>query len=269
FGEFRHRAELDAAFLQENGVVSGDRVVLIMPQGIALMTAFAGAMLLGAIPAILAYPNFKVDAAKYRFGLRGVTANLRARAVVIDSDFPADLLEHVTFEDGTQLLRAADHVPGSETLSWIEPEIRPQAVAFIQHSAGTTGLQKGVALTHVAVLQHLEHLSAVLKIDHSRDVIYSWLPLYHDMGLIACFIMPMVCHLPVVMQSPLDWVMRPGNMLQIIGDYCCTLAWLPNFAFQFTPRRTPADQWSRFHMGSMRAFINCSEPVRISSMNEF
>ncbi len=59
------------------------------------------------------------------------------------------------------------------------------------------------------------------------------------MGLIACFILPMVCHVPVVMQSPLDWVMHPETMLQIISEYKCTLSWLPNFAFQFVPRRTP------------------------------
>ncbi len=143
------------------------------------------------------------------------------------------------------------------------------SLAFIQHSAGTTGLQKGVALTHAAVLRHLEHLSAVLQVDGTRDIVYSWLPLYHDMGLIACFILPMVCHLHVVMQSPIDWVMHPDTMLQIFGDYKCTLAWLPNFCFQFVPRRTPRERWSNYDMSSARALINCSEPVRASSMNEF
>ena len=89
------------------------------------------------------------------------------------------------------------------------------------------------------------------------------------MGLIACFMLPMVCHLPVVMQSPLDWVMHPGTMLQIFTEHKCTLAWLPNFAFQFVPRRTPRERWSRYDMSSARLLINCSEPVRASSMNEF
>jgi fatty-acyl-CoA synthase len=150
-----------------------------------------------------------------------------------------------------------------------EPSFTSESLAFIQHSAGTTGLQKGVALTHTAVLQHLEHLSTVLRINDDRDSVYSWLPLYHDMGLIACFMLPMVCHLPVVMQSPLDWVMHPDTMLQIFTDFHCTLAWLPNFAFQFVPRRTPKDRWANYDMSSARALINCSEPVRSSSMNEF
>jgi fatty-acyl-CoA synthase len=267
FGEFRRRAQAQAGLLRENEVRGGDRVVLIMPQGIPLMTVFAGAMLLGAVPAILAYPNFKVEPSKYRFGLQGVTKNLRAKAVVIDGEFPDELLEHVALGDDTRLLRAAK----TQHLETELPEvsIAPEELAFIQHSAGTTGLQKGVALTHAAVLHHLEHLSAALKVDAASDRVYSWLPLYHDMGLIACFMLPMVCHLPLVMQSPLDWVMHPDTMLEIFTQHRCTLAWLPNFAFQFVPRRTPCERWSRFDMSSARLLINCSEPVRASSMNEF
>jgi acyl-CoA synthetase (AMP-forming)/AMP-acid ligase II len=89
------------------------------------------------------------------------------------------------------------------------------------------------------------------------------------MGLIACFMLPMVAHMHVVMQSPLDWVMSPGNMLQIMSDCECTLAWLPNFAFQFVPRRTPKARWEHLDLSSMRAIINCSEPVRTASMKEF
>jgi acyl-CoA synthetase (AMP-forming)/AMP-acid ligase II len=89
------------------------------------------------------------------------------------------------------------------------------------------------------------------------------------MGLIACFMLPMVCHLPVVMQSPLDWVMHPETMLQIISEHKCTLAWMPNFAFQFVPRRTVQSRWAQYDLSSLRALINCSEPVRANSMNEF
>ena len=268
FGEFRCMAQVQAQLLKENGVSVGDRVVLIMPQGIPLMATFVGAMLLGAVPAILAYPNFKVEPSKYRFGLAGVTANLHAKAVVIDSAFPDDLLEHVTLGEA-RLLRAAHGSAFGGDTDLPDPGNEPDSLAFIQHSAGTTGLQKGVALTHDAVLRHIEHLSAVLNLDEACDVVYSWLPLYHDMGLIACFILPMICHLHVVMQSPLDWVMHPDTMLQIFTDYKCTLAWLPNFCFQFVPRRTPRERWSNYDMSSARALINCSEPVRASSMNEF
>jgi fatty-acyl-CoA synthase len=269
FAEFRCRARLHAKVLRDQGVAVGDRVIIIMPQSISAMTTFVGAMMLGAVPAFLAYPNFKVESSKYRSGLAGVTTNLRAKVVVVDEEFPDDMLGHVTLSEETRLLRASDgRGPGGEE-ELPDLENHAESLAFVQHSAGTTGLQKGVALTHAAVLSQLEHLAHALKIDGATDCVYSWLPLYHDMGLIACFMLPMVCHMPVVIQSPLDWVMHPETMLQIISECKCTLAWMPNFAFQFVPRRTPPSRWAQYDLSSARALINCSEPVRSSSMLEF
>jgi acyl-CoA synthetase (AMP-forming)/AMP-acid ligase II len=269
FAEFRRRARLQAGVLRDQGLTSGDRVIIVMPQGIPAMTVFIGAMMLGAVPAFLAYPNIKFEPSKYRCGLAGVTANLRAKLVVIDEEFPGEMLNHVSLSEETRLLRASDGRGSGGEKELPDPANLADHVAFIQHSAGTTGLQKGVALTHAAVLRQLGHLMQALKIDGATDRIYSWLPLYHDMGLIACFMLPMACHAPVVMQPPLDWVMNPETMLQIMSEYRCTLAWLPNFAFQFVPRRTRPDRWKQHDLSSVRALINCSEPVRASSMQEF
>jgi fatty-acyl-CoA synthase len=268
FAEFRRLARGQAAFLRDHGVIAGDRVVIIMPQGIPAMATFVGAMMLGALPTFLAYPNFKIEASKYSSGLAGVSANLKAKAVIIDEDFPDEMLGHVSLGEETKLLRSnAGRLPSENARPG--SKIEAESTAFIQHSAGTTGLQKGVELSHAAVLRQLEHLTQALKIDGASDRIYTWLPLYHDMGLIACFMLPMVCHVPIVMQSPLDWVMHPEMMLQIISEYKCTLAWMPNFAFQFVPRRTPKSRWAQCDLSSLRALINCSEPVRANSMLEF
>lgn len=271
FGEFLRLARAEALSLRSYNIGRGDRVVIVMPQSIAAMKTFVAAMMIGAIPAFLAYPNFKIEPAKYRSGLEGVTANLRAKAVVIDKEFPEEMLSCVSLGEDALLITAEGRgiAPGKPNLGGDFPSIEPGDLAFIQHSAGTTGLQKGVALSHGAVLRQIEHLAGALKIDGADDRMYSWLPLYHDMGLIACFMLPMVCQVPIVMQSPLDWVMRPEVMLQIIDDRKCTMAWMPNFAFQFVPRRTPRDRWGKYDLSSLRLLVNCSEPVRTSSMQEF
>jgi fatty-acyl-CoA synthase len=268
FAEFRRRSGLQAVTLRAQGAHCGDRVVIVMPQGIAAMTVFVGAMMLGAVPAFLAYPNEKVEPSKYRSGLAGVTANLKAKLVVIDRDFPDEMLGCVSLSDGTILYRADDATRATEEGNF-EIDHPSDHVAFIQHSAGTTGLQKGVALTHAAVLRQVDHLARALEIDSEKDRIYSWLPLYHDMGLIACFMLPMVCHIPVAMQSPIDWVMQPETMLEVIAQQRSTLGWMPNFAFQFIPRRTRENRRSRYDLSSLRALINCSEPVRASSIRDF
>lgn len=269
FGEFRQRAGLQSNALRSQGLRRGDRVVIIMPQSISAMTAFTGAMMLGAIPAFLAYPNEKVEPSKYRSGLLGLTENLKAKLIVIDKDFPDDMLDCVSVGEGTTFVRATEPSDAKFISHDLSLESASNEIAFIQHSAGTTGLQKGVALTHAAILRQLDHLSRALEIDEKRDRIYSWLPLYHDMGLIACFMLPMVCHIPVAVQSPIEWVMQPETMLQIISEQRSTLAWMPNFAFQFVPRRTRPNRRARYDLSSLRALINCSEPVRASSMQEF
>lgn len=267
FGEYRSQALRQAGYLRSLGVTSGDTVIIIMPQGIPLMTAFMGAMLLGAVPAILAYPNFKADPAKYRFGLSGVSANLKARLILLDKAFPDELMQHVSVTGGTRVVRC-DWENSADAIAIDPHDIRPDQLAFIQHSAGTTGLQKGVALSHQAVLTHLGRLTARLGVG-AEDRIYSWLPLYHDMGLIACFMLPLMSYTSLVMQSPVDWVMQPATMLRLISTYRCTLAWVPNFALQFLARRVRPEDRESLDLSCLRALINCAEPIRASSVDEF
>jgi acyl-CoA synthetase (AMP-forming)/AMP-acid ligase II len=268
YGEFLGRATQHAALMRACGAARRDRVVLVMSQGVALMSAFVGAMMIGAAPAILAYPNFKVEPAKYRSGLVGVTKNLGARLVMLDDSFPEEFMCHIEADDRTTIVRGTDACRPIPIDRFATDAIESGDVAFIQHSAGTTGLQKGVALSHGAVLRQLRNLAIALQIN-SQDCIYSWLPLYHDMGLIACFMLPIVYHLPIVMQAPEDWVMQPVTMLQLISKYRCSLAWLPNFSLQFLARRVRSEDRQDLDLSSLRMLVNCSEPVRAQSIDEF
>ena len=268
FGKFIRLAIAHSEMLAAHGVDVGDRVILVLPQGIPLMAAFAGAMFLGAVPAILAYPNFKAEPKKYTNGLVGVSQNLSARIVIVDEAFPSQLEDLITKVNGAPVVRLAGSSEPAAGASLPRASWDADQLAFIQHSAGTTGLQKGVALSHRSVLTQLDHLATALRITN-EDRIYSWLPLYHDMGLIACFMLPLVYHLPVVMQSPVEWVVQPGNMLRLISDYRCTLSWIPNFALQFLARRVRPEDRKDLDLSSIRALINCSEPVRLESIDEF
>src|SRR6266436_3715838 len=130
FGEFIRLAKLQAAEFLAQGLLAGDRIILIMPQGIPLMTAFAGVMMLGAVPAILAYPNFKADPDKYATGLAGVTQNLKARLVVVDEEFPAELSNHITMADGTRLVPSPSPSLGSAEPSLPALSLGPPGLAF-------------------------------------------------------------------------------------------------------------------------------------------
>lgn len=137
-------------------------------------------------------------------------------------------------------------------------------IAFLQHSSGTTGLQKGVALSHDAVLNQLASYSDAIALN-AQDVIVSWLPLYHDMGLIAGFLLPLVQGIPLVLMSPFDWVQHPALLFRAIHEYRGTLCWLPNFAYNHCARRIRARDLEGVSVASMRMFVNCSEPVYAES----
>src|SRR5690606_13134490 len=144
----------------------------------------------------------------------------------------------------------------------------PQAIAFLQHSSGTTGLQKGVALSHGAVRRQLAAYGEAIGLT-AGDVIVSWLPLYHDMGLIAGFMLPLVAGVPLVLMSPFDWVRHPALLLRAIHDFGGTLCWLPNFAYNHCARRIRRRDSEGVSLASMRLFVNCSEPVRAESHDLF
>ena len=264
FGAFLDRAARFATLYRAAGVRAGGTVVLLLAPGLELMAAFAGALLAGAVPTILAPPTFKIEPEKYRRGLSGVTANLAASLVVLDAGFPDALAECVK---GAVTLRVAE-APAAplDRAEWATPS--PDDVAFIQHSSGTTGLQKGVALSHRMVLTHLAAVATSLRLAPG-DRIVTWAPLYHDLGLIACFLLPLVAHLPLVAQSPTEWVTDPGSFLRLISRHRGTLCLQPNFAFSFLARRVREEDRAELDLSSLRAVINCAEPVRGESMDEF
>jgi acyl-CoA synthetase (AMP-forming)/AMP-acid ligase II len=145
---------------------------------------------------------------------------------------------------------------------------KPEDIVLLQHSSGTTGLQKGVALSHQAVFNQLDAYSQVLELNEN-DVIVSWLPLYHDMGLIAGFLQPVLMGVPLVLMSPFDWVRAPYKLMQSVSRYHGTLSWLPNFSYNFCAQKIRDRHLEGVDLSSWRAIINCSEPVRAESHQAF
>src|SRR5258708_2485543 len=139
-------------------------------------------------------------------------------------------------------------------------------IAFIQHSSGTTGLKKGVQLSYGAVAAQISSYAEALGFADS-GCIASWLPLYHDMGLIACFVLPLMLGLPVVALDAFEWVNRPALLFEAIEEHRCTHVWLPNFAFHHLCRTV--DPAQGYALGGVKAFIDCSEPCKPETFDLF
>jgi acyl-CoA synthetase (AMP-forming)/AMP-acid ligase II len=138
---------------------------------------------------------------------------------------------------------------------------------FLQFSGGTTGAQKAIVITAEMLSQQLRRLGEALNFG-PEEVVASWLPLYHDMGLIACYWMPLWHGASSIQIAANDWVINPELLLKYVSRYCASFCWLPNFAFSYLSQRREFMR-SSYELGGVRAWINCSEPVRLKSIDEF
>jgi fatty-acyl-CoA synthase len=261
-----------ARMYAENGIRPGEVVILILPHGMDLVAAFWGAVLAGAIPSIMPFLTEKLLPERYRKDIAALVAVTKPAGVVTSAEYIEDIRAAV---EGPQNPVCALML-SSKTEPMAEPEIEGMEgrhrglddVVFLQHSSGTTGLQKGVAITHRALANQLASYSQAIRLA-PEDVIVSWLPLYHDMGLIAGFLMPILTGTPLVLMSPFDWVRAPVRLLQAVSQYRGTLSWLPNFAYNFCAQKIRAAQLAGIDLSSWRAVINCSEPMSPGSFERF
>lgn len=247
--------------LLAHGIQATDLVIIAHNDTLESIYAFWGAILIGAVPSMFPTLTEKLDPSIYIQNLEIIVTFSDVRAIITTEDFRNLVKSVITCPIIS--ISNAEHKADNKLAS-----VDEQSIAFLQHSSGTTGLQKGVALSHRAVLNQLATYSDAIALS-TDDVIVSWLPLYHDMGLIAGFLLPLVQGIPLVLMSPFDWVAHPALLLQTIDTYSGTLCWLPNFAYNHMARRIRKRDSEAISLTSMRAFINCSEPVQHDSHQKF
>jgi acyl-CoA synthetase (AMP-forming)/AMP-acid ligase II len=273
--QIRDRATGYANSLRKLGLAPGDLIIIAHTQSLESIYAFWGALLLGAVPAMFPTLTEKFDPQVYMSHMVQLVQLSDVKAIVTTDAFAPELRQVVACqviasqemkEIGDWRLENQSPISNPQSPNLQSPN--PDYIAFLQHSSGTTGLQKGVALSHTAVLNQLASYSEAIQLNQA-DVVVSWLPLYHDMGLIAGFLLPLVQGIPLVLMSPFDWVSHPALLLRAIAEYKGTLCWLPNFAYNHCARRIRKRDKAGLSLASMRLFINCSEPVRHDSQQLF
>lgn len=260
--KFHEQITSHASALQKLGIAPRDLVIIAHIQNLESIFAFWGALLIGAVPSMFPPLTEKLDPVVYMDSMAQLVELSDVRAILTTDDFAPQLAKNVS----CIVFGSAALLNPNTTFGPFAPH--PEDIAFLQHSSGTTGLQKGVALSHKALLNQIAAYSDVLRLN-GDDVIVSWLPLYHDMGLIAGFLLPLIQGIPLVIMSPFDWVSHPALLFRSIHDYGGTLCWLPNFAYNHSARRIRQHDLEGLSLESMRAFVNCSEPVRHDSHQLF
>ncbi len=272
WGDLLRGADNVAGWLAAHGVRPGQVCALMVRHHPWFYPVYLGISLSGALPAVLAYPNARTHPEKLRQGLEGMARRSGLDWVLTERELEPMVRDLMLREGSTLegLLFPLESDVAAPTRFYppVTPTTPADSPCLLQHSSGTTGLQKAVMLSHRAVLGHLDRYRRAIGLT-ADDKIVSWLPPYHDMGLIAAFHLPLACGIPLIQLDPFEWVQAPVLFLEAAARDGATLAWLPNFAYHLMAERIHEEDLEGLRFDRMRLLINCSEPVRAEAHEKF
>ncbi len=253
--------------LRELGIAGGDRIAIMLPTSEAFFIAFFGALYAGAVPVPI-YPPARASQ---------IEEHLRRQAAILDNAGAVLLIAPPAMHAAAALLRSLvdslaivasiDTLPeASETgLPRIE---QPEKMALLQYTSGSTGAPKGVMLSHANILANIRAMGAAMGAS-AADVFISWLPLYHDMGLIGAWLGSLYYAAPFVVMPPQSFLVRPERWLWAIHRHRGTLSAAPNFAFELCDRNIDDAAIEGLDLSSLRLMANGSEPVGAATLRRF
>jgi 1-acyl-sn-glycerol-3-phosphate acyltransferase len=271
YRQVSERARAVALGLEQRGLQRGERVAVMLPTGEAFFAAFFGILYAGGTPCPI-YPPAR---------LSRIEEHLRRQAGILDNARAAMLIAPAEAAAVGRLLRLqVESLRSLETvdeLASVSPQgPLPQArhaplatdMALVQYTSGSTGDPKGVVLTHANVLANIRAMGEAMEAG-SGDVFVSWLPLYHDMGLIGAWLGSLYFAAPVVLMSPLTFLVRPETWLWALHRHRATLSAAPNFAFELCLRKIEDSMITGLDLSSVRMVANGAEAVVPDTLHRF
>nr|MDJ0706564.1 fatty acyl-AMP ligase [Leptolyngbyaceae cyanobacterium MO_188.B28] len=264
------RAQAIAAHLSASAAV-GDRALLIYPfdRGIEFIEAFLGCLFAGVIPLCSLPP-------RNRHSITDIVGRLissDARVILTSKSLQANLQRQLKQSEdcpGLAQIRwiASEEIPTDLTAHWRRPEVNLDTLAFLQYTSGSTGLPKGVMITHRCLLHNQQLLK--LAFGHTDALVgMGWLPLFHDMGLIGNVLQVLYMGAFCVLMSPLAFIQKPVRWLQVISRYRVTTSGGPNFAYDLLCRYVKPDQLQQLDLSSWEVAFSGAEPVRAATLDQF
>ena len=260
-------AENIAAGLQHLGIQPGDTVAIMLPTGSEYFFSFFAILLAGAIPVPIYPPLRRSQLEEHLRRHQGILSNCNARVLITVSR--AKVFAQLLKSQVPSLMHvstAADLAAAAG--AYQAPNIEPDDIAFLQYTSGSTGSPKGVILTHNNLLANIRAMGEAVEAN-GRDVFVSWLPLYHDMGLIGAWLASMYFSATLVSLSPLSFLTRPQRWLEAIHHYRGTLSASPNFGYELCMKRISDQEIAELDLSSWRLAFNGAEPVSPATIENF
>ena len=268
YGELAAEARSLAAGLAARGLEPRQAVVIMLPTSRAFFQAWMGIVLAGGVPVPI-YPPLRWSQ---------IEDHLRRQARIVANCGAAMLITVAQAQPVARLLRSqvpslrlvvtADELLAAGGGGYRGPACAAQDVALIQYTSGSTGQPKGVVLTHANLLANIRAMGEAVQAS-ARDVFMSWLPLYHDMGLIGAWLGSLYYGVPLALMPPQRFLARPARWLRAIHRYRATLSAGPNFAYEILAAKVPDDELQGLDLSSWRVAFNGAEPVRAATLEKF
>jgi 1-acyl-sn-glycerol-3-phosphate acyltransferase len=281
-GELYQRASGVAAELARRGLEPAQTVAMMLPTCEEFFATFAGILLAGGIPVPI-YPPFRADRiAEYAARQSSILRNAEAQFLITfrQAEGLARLLEPnvPSLRDVLNAQRLCARGAESGGNSDVQKNWRPvenlmhhargEDIAFLQYTSGSTGDPKGVILTHANLLANIRAIVEGFAMNR-EDVAVSWLPLYHDMGLIGAWLTPLFAGIPLVLMSPVAFLSEPVRWLRAIHRHRGTLSPAPNFAYELCIRKIADENLEGMDLSCWRAALNGAEPVQVATIERF
>ncbi len=267
YRRLHERSGAVAAGLQARGFQAGQAAAIMLPTSPDYFYAFFGILAAGGIPVPI-YPPARLNQIEdHLLRHKNILNNCGAVVLItIREALPvARLLKsHV---ESLRSIATPSELQGVAAAP-LRPKLSTRDIAFLQYTSGSTGIPKGVTLTHANLLANIRAMGAELAVN-SSDVFVSWLPLYHDMGLIGAWFGSLYYSAFLVIMSPLDFLAKPERWLWAIHRHRATLTAAPNFAYELCLKRIASDQLEGLKLDSMRLMLNGAEPVSPGTVQRF
>jgi fatty-acyl-CoA synthase len=270
FADLHRAAEIRARALLGAGLSRGDRVAIVLPQPQDFVITFLGCLVAGLVPVPMFPPlSFgKLDA--YADSAVGILEVAGARLIVTDKALSSVLWQTVPRVKTVKDLLVVESMDELPPFRGELPRVTREDLAFLQFTSGSTSAPKGVMVSHRALVANCWAIAHEgMHITCGQDVAVSWLPLYHDMGLIGFVITPLFKAVDVVFIPTLSFVKRPNVWLQAVHDYKGTLSFGPNFAYALAARRATDKEIASWDLSRVRCMGCGAEPINAQVMLEF